>query len=497
MGQHIVWFRRYLEGNPISNSAIGDFFLASNGVLFRLIYSSIAVIGLDPVAAAWVIGLGSATLAAFFAGRFARAAGARSLTAAFVPAALILFLSFRDDAATGSARAIGWAILAATLWMLAERRRWGVGIALSIGALIYPPIVALALCIMMVDRLCSFYQHRDWADLLAWGMAGAIPAMLVLATLVQTDPWGPTVTLAEAQHLPDFQQGGRAQFFGDWARFWITGSRSGLIPSNVYHAWPLVIAAICGLFCIRRQKQLLYWNAIIILSGIILWIAAHITLFTLYLPSRFPSYSFGIVIALSVAGFAERLCDQKRYWIVGLFTLAPLLLYFAKGSWPYSGLKGLDSPELAPVLLDHSKHGLVAGLSPDLDRLPIAVSRTVFWSWETALPYKSRYRTLMRDRLRSTVLAVLDPSRTEFLHWASVNDVAFILLPKDLFDRRRPQRWETMLEPAEHIAFKSNGAAQGSWIWAQRLGPCTTEGTSDWLVSVTCLHGLSGEKASE
>ncbi|WP_461159092.1 hypothetical protein [Sphingobium sp. TomMM35A] len=489
MGQHIVWFRRYLAISPIGESAIGDFFLTSNGLLFRALYTGIALVGIDPVAAAWAIGLGSAVLAALCAWRFARAAGAETLTSAFVPAALILFLSFRDDAATGSARAIGWAVLAAALWMLAGRHRWWMMIVLCVGALIYPPIVALALCIVMIDQLISFYRTRDWADLLLWGIAAVVPALLVLATLLPADPWGPTVTLAEAKQLSDFQPGGRAQFFFEGsARFWLTGSRSGLIPSNVYHAWPLVAAGIAGLFLAKSRGKLLYWNSVIAGSGLLLWIAAHFTLFTLYLPSRFPSYAIGIVVALSASSLADQLCAQRRYWLVGLFTLAPLCLYGFKGSWPYAGLRGLDSPELAPALLDNSQHGVVAGLSPDLDRLPIAVSRTVYWSWETALPYKSGYRSMMRRRLNLTIDALLATQPSNVLRWAAANDIAFIILPKGLFDRNSSQRWETMIDTHKRAELERPGLPQRSWLWGQRLEHCAIEGTADWLISVACLR---------
>lgn len=468
MAQHVVWFRRYLPHPALAGSPIGDFFIGSNGPLYRALYAGVAALGVDPVAFAFAVALASAVAVAWAAARLVAAVGGGRWAVALAPATMLLFLSFRDDVGTGTARGIAWPLLVAALWLLRADRPLAFAGLLGAGALVYPPVVALLLPVAGLDRALEQWRARRWWPEPRWVAALAIPALvLIAATALLPDAGGPSVTAAQARLWPEFQAGGRANFFGQNAwDYWLFGRRSGLLPMAVTGAWPVVAGALVALAAGLAPPPARRLAVVLALVSLLLWAAAHVTLFALYLPSRFPSYGLGAAVALLCACALGRAAEAGRGRAAALAMAALPLLLWPLGRWPVASVAVPESPSLLAAMAGGAP-GRVAGWSRDLDRVPVAIARDVLWSRETALPYKQGHRNRMRDVLADTIVALAAPNRAPLLAWARANQVAWILLPADALAPRRdlPPALATLRERPD--ALRAWHALPAGWLARQ------------------------------
>lgn len=492
MAQHIVWFRALLPHSSFPATPIGDFFIGSNGPLFRALYGGAASLGCDPVALAWCVGLLATVATAYAAGRLARACGASGATVALAPAAAILFLSFRDDMPTGTARAIGWPLLMTGWWLLAARRPVGFAGVSAASALVYPPVTVLLLAAGGVERGWAWWRAPSTRTAAIWGAALLLPAAVLVAAMAGHDPWGPSVSLAEARQLPEFGPDGRARFFTDPLDYWLFGARGGLLPSGIHLAWPFILAAIFAAVArVRLPRPLLWFAGLSAGIGLALWLLAHAVLFRLYLPSRFPSYGLGVALMLIGAAVAGRGWRTGRRALVILAAFGPPLVLAAFGQWPKSGIEHSDAPAVMAAMARDRRPGLAGGLAGELDRVPIVLGRATWWSAETALPYKERYRRMMNARLGATVATVASPDPAAVLGWARANGIVLVLLPADLMRRDFRERWTATLDGPGMENYRRAWRARGrSWLWRQRRCRAADAALVAW--DMVCLGAQAG-----
>lgn len=489
---HVVWFRAYLPRPSLTGDPIGDFFLTSNGPLYRLFYETVARAGADPVRAAWGLALAAAAITAAAARGWLLALGASRSTAAAAAILMLLFLGFRDDLPSGGARAVGWPVLMVGLWALSARRPLPFAVAGAVGGGVYPSATVLLLVAAAVDLLTSTRGRTPgWRGLVPWAAAAVPAAAFILWTVLQPDPWGPTVSGEVARTLPHFGPDGRTFFFHpNPLQAWFFNPRAGLLPGPIYQAWPLLLAVPAALIWARPRGAFERHVAILALTAVGLWALAHATLFTLYLPSRFVSFGLGasmVALAASLSGhLADRSPATRTAVLLGLL-IVPLVAQVVE---PYPRFTGRlpRAPALMSALAADPAPGLVAGLAKDLDSVPVAANRPVYWSRKLAIPYKARFRALMDTRLARTIAAVTAPTPAPFLDLAAQERIAFLLLEADLFAGAPRPRWFVTAAAGVDVP----PPARWRNAWPLRQTRCRTAQAGVWLFDVACLRASFG-----
>jgi hypothetical protein len=249
-----------------------------------------------------------------------------------------------------------------------------------------------------------------------------------LPFLFVADRFGPTVTAAQARHMPEFLRGGRAAFFeGSPLTFWLFAVRSDLLP-NFFYASGMFIAAsipmIAGLFlpALRAAPTWFPMAARVSpaagilsrtsLAGRALFAGAHALLFRLHLPSRYTMFSLrvalavagGVACAIALDAVGRRLLREDRPVRRGLvaaavlgvagFVLAPILRdpagHYLEGRYP----------EVYRFLAAQSENARIASLSREVDNIPAFSGRSVLVGRLAAVPYQlGYYRPLRRKAI--------------------------------------------------------------------------------------------------
>ncbi len=228
------------------------------------------------------------------------------------------FLVF-DNLRGGLPRAFAFPILLFFLDALVHRNRFGSGLAFLASALFYPPLVltmgaVLPLLVLDGRRL----RPAPWRSLL---LGLGLPLVLAFLVILWSygsegeDLAGPMVTRDEAQAMPEFHAGGRSEFWvDDPVAFWLgdwsyNRSACGLLSNQV--AWPLLGVLVLALV-LRRRFRVPREAAALLLTGAALFIAAHLLLFRLFLPSRYTIYAWPAALLVLWVAFRRELAMKPK-----------------------------------------------------------------------------------------------------------------------------------------------------------------------------------------
>jgi hypothetical protein len=243
---------------------------------------------------------------------------------------------------------------------------------------------------------------------------------------------GPVITRAEAQTQPEFQEGGRVEFWrSDPIKFWLTGGRSGIGVHGLPHltVLGLVFVAIVRGRKLRDTPPALLDNAVVALG---LFALAHAVLFRLHLPNRYTRYALPLSAILVVAAHlwpavqewrARSTMGRRvaalavRTWkpavAVGLLLLAALVTNAMSGAWRPVQRAQVEFYEfVASLPVDARLAGNVS-----LAGVPLFSRRSVLVDPEFALPYlRGYYREVQRrqDALRAALASRSRPGLAQF-----------------------------------------------------------------------------------
>lgn len=429
---HVVWLRRFADPDLFANDPTADFFLSQSPIVYRALFAPAFWLGIDAVVWHLVVLV--------------------PLTCLLATCAIFRFLThiLPTRQQQGLVTLIMCALLASTVmqglqrnfmisiflfaWVAyLERRVIVAGLVFLIGANLYPVAAVAAgfgvlLHLIMPLRPFAFTDRRAVITVAVAGIAGLLG--LVPFMLTSSDA-GPTLLLEEARKLP-FMNGGRTSFFDEslWDQIFCESNlRSSFSPICIWTAdgkasnptIAVVVAAIAlAWLCYRRillgaddqsnsfarntGKLALSW----FIAGSILFAAAYILAFHLYLPDRYARLSIGLIFWFSIAVL---ICTVLLglAWVAGHYLRPiqkPLPLILLAASWVLfvtnAGggfvLVRDHEPEISSFLRTSPKDTVVAGFDGYLDSVPAHGMRSSFIALELIIPYKPDYFNLMRDR---------------------------------------------------------------------------------------------------
>ena len=422
--QHVFWMRRFLDPELFPNDLIADYFQSVAPLGYKLTYAIPAAIKIDPLVTSKILPsiLGVITTYYCFA-----------LTMQLLPipftgfvAALLLNqnLWMQDGLISGTPKAFAIPLLLAFLYYYLRQSLSGTSTTILLLGLFYPSFVFICsglLIIKLWQLKASFlrYKPRLSKGFLFCFIGLSIAFLVLLPYVISTSEFAPTITVAQARHLPDFAPNGRSAFFNDRHPFdfWIGGSRSGLriasalIPPLTYFAvlLPLILKFKQAFPLGQKVTAKLRILTDLILVSLVMFGIAHLLLFKLHLPSRYTQNSLRIVMAIAASisltiithflfkiifnrlvrtSFYQRLLAKLI-----LFLLSMLLVIYPHltNNFVWTQYVQGNAVELYEFLQQQPKDIMVASLASEADNLPTFAQRSILVSQEYAIPYHTGY----------------------------------------------------------------------------------------------------------
>lgn len=506
--QHVFWVPRLHDPTLFPNDPIADYYQAQSPPGFQAVYW-LATPAVDAIVASKLLPLLLTVLLTGAGFALGRALWGRA-DAAALGAILLTWSAWQyDDVASATPRAFAMPLLAAQLAALGAGRLWLALGVLVLTALLYPlgcALMAVTTGLWLiwqalmpagsthpppeppeagqpsargpaeedsrVGRTRAGARARIRAalpGLLRLGGATLIALVIVALGLRASDRFGPHVTLEQAREMSEFQPGGRSSYFiPDPYRFWLESTRSGLalVPKDRLLGGlpaltiPFAMAAGLGCWIVLGRFG---WTArpavpgggrlllALVIASLLLFEAAHLLLFALYLPARHVQFSLPIVWALAGALCWTLLGDrlaarfgsvspQLRRRLPALFVLAGagLLILHAPptGEFYVTG----RHPALYAYLQATPPDTLVAALPTDASILPLFGRRPVLTSFEHALPYRLGYYEPLRARTRALMAAYYAPTLAPLAGLIEAERIGVVIANVAALDRRRRDR---------------------------------------------------------
>ncbi|MGK7909130.1 MAG: hypothetical protein AB4040_18135, partial [Synechococcus sp.] len=532
--QHVFWMQRFIDPELFPSDPIADYYQSVAPAGIRTLYRFLAWLGGSPILASKLIPPVLFVLDAALA--YWLCLAIIPIPAAAFSAALLLSqaLAMNDAVFSGTAKGFTYVCGLSVLLCLTRGWLWPFLLAIALQSLFYPQLVlifAVMLLLGLVERSSDGIQS-SWLVLRSLGLRWcqsrklrvmclngfAVAVVVMLPFLLSENEFGPTVTFEQARAMPEFFSGGRVPFFydDDPLRFWLHG-RGGLrINSILTPATNVLGLSLPLLLCFPRQFPLLkgltpaaLWIPRLAIACLAWFVAAHLSLFTLYLPSRFTEHTLRVVMTLCAGIAIAAVVDAAmqgaaRGWgksalgrvkallllpIAGAFT-ALLLFYPALTSgFPFPSYRVGTNPELYKFFLAQPKDTAIASLSHEGSFIPTFARRSVLVDREFSIPYHTGYYRQIRQRASDLVVAQYSLAPEELQQAIAKYDIDFWLLDRNAFNVEMVQgnSWLQQFQPAATAA-AANLRSGDPVVLATLRDSCTVfESGSQIVIDANCV----------
>lgn len=516
--QHVTWMARFVDPGLFPQDEIADYFAAVAPAGYTALYGLAASLGLDPVVFSKLLPLILGAIAAVASYALTLQLLPVPLAGAIATILLQQSLWMRDDLVSGTPVAFAVPGLLLALGAIAAQRPVWTAIALLLLGNFYPqvmlvvagilvlrgvnglrsprpapsgqdrpdcpPPTATAQALPVPNALTRIAQNPDLRVAIA-GLSAA--AIVILLHLLDSNPYGPVTTLAQAQQMPTFASGGWSAFFDSdpWV-FWMCGKRSGmlpyewcrliadhsilLLPVQVWVGWWLPLlgrvarrnpARLPLMAALQPAASVLGQGAI---ASVGLFFLAHLLLFRLHLPNRYTEHSLrlllaigaGIVLTIVLDGILAWATRERshspavaatRFWpkswgrsLVGwgaIGTLSMVLMFYPTVlraddfTFPDTGYIVGPVPELYSWLRSHPPNTLTASIAQEVNNLPSFTRRPIrVGGAGYLLPYHQGYYREMEQRWRDLTLAQFSPTWAEIDRYITDSGINFWLVER-------------------------------------------------------------------
>ncbi|MEO0868205.1 MAG: hypothetical protein AAFY17_07105 [Cyanobacteria bacterium J06642_11] len=501
--QHLFWMLRYVDPSAFPNDIIADYFQSVAPIGYKGLYWAGAKLGVHPFLLSKllppIIGL-LGTIYCFY------------LTMTAIPSPLVAFtgtvilnqsLWMWNELASATPKAFNILLLLVFLFYTVRQRFLPVAIALGLQALFYPQTVFISVAVLGIRVIWPRRYGNAW-QFFVLGLLVAVAGLLPYA--LDTSPYGPVVTVEQAQAMVEFQPGGRnAFFYDDPLRYWLLAARSGFFP-------PVVPVTICAslllpLLCRFRLSLLKTITAEgsifhqLGLASLLMFLVSHGVLFRLHLPSRYSRHSLKVIVAISAAMVLVALVDtllrclnRKRVWQQGVALLVVAVFSMITVGYPtlldsFLNVVYVNSDRLAlyEYLQQQPQDIQIASLTKEAENIPTFTGRSVLVSPGHSLAYHQGYYGQIRPKILALMMAQYTPDIEVLRSVIQQYNIDFWLVDDKSFnlDTLSDQwfgQFETELTRAMEQLQQQPSALQ------TRLSTCTVVSDSGrQLISADCL----------
>ncbi len=517
--QHIFWMLRFQDPGLFPNDLIADYFQSVAPTGYKFFYWIFNQIGIAPIALSKIIPsfLGLVLTGYSFA-----------LTLELLPLPLTGFVAslllnqnlwLQDGLVSGTPKAFALPLFVAFLYYFLRRSLLGVCLTIIGLGLFYPTLVFICSGLLVI----SLFRLENWrisivksrANYLFAGIGLGVAFLVMLPYAIATSDFAPTITLAQARELPEFQSGGRSGFFTDnvWD-FWFNGSRTSLrIPSALIP--PLAYLGLLFAFATHKNKnpsQLKIQPQIKLLSqlaivSLVMFLVAHRLLFALHLPSRYTQNSIRIIIILLASivltftwehllkRATQRSLIQKLIYRFLALLLAVVLIFYphTQDRFVWTNYVTGSQANLYEFLQQQPKDSLIASLTAETDNLPTFARRSILASREYAIPYHWGYYEPFRQRASDLITAQYSPNLDVVKDFIAKYGVTHFLIEDSSFtpDYLAKNKWIRQHEAATEGAI-ANLEAQNPVILANVKSICSSFKNGNYtVINSQCVLEIS------
>lgn len=286
-------------------------------------------------------------------------------------------------------------VLLCVLLAIRSQHRRAAAVAVA-GGLFYPPAALLAVGVLC---LAALRTRRFAPAVLAAGLGAAV----VLAQQLAGGGGFDVMSAAEARRYPEFGPHGTLRFFADSPWQYVSQNRSGF---DLRTTGLLLLGAAATLAALRPGALRRLRPEVVAMpaAAVVLWAAAQVLLFRLYLPHR---YTYPVIAFLAIAVAVLLRPVAERAWRSApapAALAAGLALLIAVAATP-RGVPGQKCPRTQAMafLASLPKDAVVAGDPVDMKCVVLTARRPVVISTQLAPSYERAYFLEGRRRMFATL----------------------------------------------------------------------------------------------
>jgi len=410
---------------------------------------------------------------------------------------------FREDLATGTPRAFATPLLALFLAALSFDHWLMLTISLVLEGLFYPPMFLMSVVTwflyLVLRKEFSVHNRQTYRFILAC----AIASVTLIPYLLPNSVLGPGLTMADAQQMPWFLPNAKNHFFSEPFSYYLTSTHTGFIPRLLPPT--LWLAALLPVSYFRKPSAGLRLLICLVVASIILFVAAHLLLFRLYLPSRYPRYALqiavpicsGIVIATTFQWIYEsaqrkpvRVAVQLLGICLTIFILCVPFLWYRM--FPRSQYSVGEQPELYEFFQKQPFDTLIASLSEEVNNLPAFSSKSILIGYEYSQIWHKNYYWQFQHRFSDTIQMQYSQDPEVVRNFIRKYDVDFILLDQTWLkkDYLKNQEWAPEFA-AEVKQAEKNRRTHSDLFVVRAIPACTVfESTKSKVLDTKCVLNL-------
>lgn len=529
--QQVFWMRQFLDPELFSNDLIADYFQSIAPKGWSALYRIMATLGIDPIFFSKILPFPLILLTTAYC--FLVCIQILPVPATGFIASVLLnqYFLVGADMTSGTPRDFVYLLYLSFFYYLIRRSVLPCLGVIFLTGLFYPTSIFIQ-SVLLILRLVIWNRghltfSRNRLDYLLCGSGLGIAFLVLLPYALSSSEFGPTITLIQANAMPDalITMTGKTFLDRSHGKLWLLGEM-GLIPGRPFQ-WPLVapyppliFTGILLPILLRYSSyfplaQRITRNVLILpqalLASYCMFFISHAILFKLHYPGRYTGRIFWIVLALAAALVVTVVLDtilpwlqrQRQTWFYPLLSISTVLLFavavvcppvyamkftnaFRYPRYPQSGYAQGTIPQVYEFFLDQPKDSVIASLSPESQNIPTFAKRSILVSKKYAIPFHLGYYRQIRQRIFDQIRAQYSPSLPEVQDFIRKYKVDFWLIyrPELTLDYLMKNKWLNAFKPVtpEAIVKLKQGKTPAL---AKIMNRCSVLDTEDYMVVPT------------
>ena len=461
--QHVFWMLRFIDPNLFPDNLIADYFQSVAPAGYSNFYRAFAALGISPLLLNKLLPLGLGLIASGYFFAFSMQILPLPITAFMATLMFNQNIWRKDDLVSATPRAFIYPLFLAFLYYLCRKSLFACLITIVLLGIFYPQYIFICAGILVIRlwdwRGGRFRLSRQKHDYIFCAAGLGVAFFVLLPYALKTSEYAPIISVAQAKQLPEFFPKGRSFFFTDNLFDYLWSGRSGIFPKNLFIPVTYFFGLLLPFLMRFRSKSLLrkVTEEIMILPQILLaaigmFVAAHLLLFRLHLPSRYTEHNLRIVLSISAAIALTAILKailsinyrQNKFYnnfrqiFALLFTACislTLLFYYPLfiQNFPKTGYQTGKVPALYKFFQQQPKDTLIASITEEVNYLPTFSQRSILIGREYAIPYHFGYYSQFRQRVLDLTQAQYSENLADVKTFIQKYQIDFWLLESGAF----------------------------------------------------------------
>ncbi len=461
--QHVFWMLRFIDPDLFPDNLIADYFQSVAPAGYSNLYRGFAVLGINPLLLNKLLPLVLGLITSGYCFAFCLQIIPLPITAFMATLMFNQNIWRKDDLISATPRAFIYAIFLAFLFYLCRKSLFPCLVTIVFLGFFYPQYIFICAGILII-RLCDFSNGIRFSqqkhDYIFCAAGLGVAFLVLLPYALKTSDYAPIITVAQAKQLPEFFPKGRSFFFTDNLFDYYWSGRSGMFPKDLFIPITYYFGLLLPILMRFRSRFSLLHKVTaqikilpqMLLAAMGMFVAAHLLLFRLHLPSRYMEHNLRIIMCISAAitltAILEALFSinykQNKLprilvkLLTFLFTVCislALLFYYPLfiQKFPKTAYQIGNFPALYKFFRQQPKDILIASTSEEVNLLPTFSQRSILIGREYAIPYHFGYYSQFRQRVVDLTQAQYSSSLEDLKTFIQKYNVDFWLLDSGAF----------------------------------------------------------------